>query len=178
MLSNILKYGAIAGIVAGVLVSIQALTISHDVPAAWAMALGFATMLVAFTAVFAGIKRRRDGDLGGVIRFWPAFGMGLAMSVLASIIYAVTWDIFSSLSGGDFAAEYARMMVDQAKASGATGAALDKAVADAEAFRINYANPLYRLPMTFMEIFPMGVLVSLVSAALLRNSQFMPARAA
>jgi hypothetical protein len=47
-----------------------------------------------------------------------------------------------------------------------------------EAFKVQYANPMYRLPMTFVEIFPVGVLVSLVSAGLLRNSRFLPFRRA
>lgn len=44
-------------------------------------------------------------------------------------------------------------------------------------FRRQYANPLFRMPVAFVEIFPVGVLVSLISAALLRNSRFLPARA-
>src|SRR3546814_12654255 len=35
---------------------------------------------------------------------------------------------------------------------------------------------MFRLPMTFVEIFPVGVLVSLVSAAVLRNPRVLPAR--
>jgi len=45
-----------------------------------------------------------------------------------------------------------------------------------ERFKTMYANPAYRLPMTFVEIFPVGVLVSLMSAAVLRNSRVLPAR--
>ena len=45
-----------------------------------------------------------------------------------------------------------------------------------EVFKTMYANPLLRLPMTFVEIFPVGVLVSLVTAGLLRNSRFLPMR--
>lgn len=45
-----------------------------------------------------------------------------------------------------------------------------------EASKVQYANPLFRLPMVFAEIFPVGVLVSLISAALLRNRRFLPAR--
>ena len=45
-----------------------------------------------------------------------------------------------------------------------------------DAFKIQYADPLFRLPMTFVEIFPVGVLVSLISAGLLRNRRFLPAR--
>jgi hypothetical protein len=43
-----------------------------------------------------------------------------------------------------------------------------------QAMQVKYANPLFRLPMTFVEIFPVGLLVSAVSAGLLRNSRFLP----
>ena len=51
-----------------------------------------------------------------------------------------------------------------------------KMTAEMDAFKIQYADPLFRLPMTFAEIFPVGILVSLISAGLLRNSRFLPAR--
>jgi hypothetical protein len=76
----------------------------------------------------------------------------------------------------DFANAYAQSMIAAAKAKGLTGDALAKTIAEAEQFRTSYANPLYRLPETFSEIFPVGVLVSLVSAGLLRNSRFLAAR--
>jgi hypothetical protein len=69
-----------------------------------------------------------------------------------------------------------KMMLDAARARGATEAELAQVAAQAEAFAASYQNPLYRLPITFVEIFPVGVLISLVSAALLRNSGFLPAR--
>ena len=43
-------------------------------------------------------------------------------------------------------------------------------------FSEQYENPLYRLPITFMEIFPVGLLVALFSAAILRNPKAFPAR--
>ena len=48
--------------------------------------------------------------------------------------------------------------------------------AQMDEFRRQYANPFFRLPMTFVEIFPVGVLISLISAGLLRNSRFLPPR--
>lgn len=44
--------------------------------------------------------------------------------------------------------------------------------------RTSYANPLFRLPLTFAEVAPVGLVVTLVSAALLRNPRMLPARAA
>jgi hypothetical protein len=126
--------------------------------------------------VFVAIKRRRDVDLGGVIRFWPAFGLGLGISLVAGILYVAAWEAALAVIHSDFAGAYAKALIEQQKAKGVTGDALAKFTAEMERFKEQYRNPLYRLPVTFAEIFPIGALVSLVSAALLRNSRFLPAR--
>jgi hypothetical protein len=140
------------------------------------MLIGYSIMLIALSTVFVAIKRRRDVDLGGVIRFWPAFGLGLGISLVAGVLYVVAWESAVAVTHSDFASTYANALIEQQKAKGVTGEALAKFIAGMEQFKIQYANPLYRLPMTFAEIFPVGVLVSLVSAGLLRNSRFLPAR--
>jgi hypothetical protein len=132
-------------------------------------------MLVALSTIFVAVKRTRDHDLGGVIGFGRALALGLGISVVASLFYVAAWEAALTVTGIDFARDFAESMVDAAAARGATGAALAQATAEAEAFRVQYANPFYRMPMTFAEIFPVGVLVSLVSAALLRNPRFMAA---
>jgi len=53
---------------------------------------------------------------------------------------------------------------------------LNQAIADAESFATMYKNPLYRMPMTFIEMFPVGLLISLITAAILRNSRVLPAQ--
>jgi hypothetical protein len=176
MLRSILIHGTIAGLIVGTILSALVVTVGEQMGGPAGMAVGYLSMLVALSAIFVAIKQRRDRDLGGVIRFWPAFGMGVAISAVAGVLYVLCWEITQAVTGFDFASFYADYLVDQAREAGATGAALEPAKADAEAFRVSYANPLWRLPMSFSEIFPVGVLVSLVSAALLRNSRFMPAR--
>ena len=176
MVRDILKYGVIAGVVVGVLQCGLVLLLSGHQPSSWMMLYGYAAMLLALSAVFVGVKRYRDAERGGVIGFWQALGMGLAISLIAGILYAVAWEITTALAHMDFGKDYANYMIAQAKAKGATGAALQKAIAEANDFRAQYSNPLYRMPMTFMEIAPVAALVSLISAALLRNSRFLPAR--
>ncbi len=175
MLKKILSHGLIAGLIAGVVVSATSIMLT-DIPPAVGMAIGYTTMLIAFTAVFVGIKRYRDVDLGGVIRFWPAFGMGVAMSFIAGVLYVAAWETSVAATGMDFASSYSTTLVEQQKAKGVSDEQLAKFVAEMEQFKIQYANPLYRLPMVFVEIFPVGVLVSLVSAGLLRDRRFMPVR--
>lgn len=173
---NILKYGVIAGLVVGIALFCISVAYGGQAPPTYGMALGYLTMLVALSAVFVGIKRHRDVDRGGVIRFWPAFGLGLGISLIASVCYVLAWEASMAVVDIDFAETFANAVIERQKAKGVDGAALAKVVADMQTFKIQYANPLYRLPMTFAEIFPVGVLVSLVSAALLRNPRVLPAR--
>jgi hypothetical protein len=176
MLGKILSYGAISGLIVGVSVFGLTVALNGHPPSPYGMVLGYLTMLIALSAVFVGIKRYRDVDLGGVVRFWPAFGLGLGISLVASVFYVLAWEAALAVTHMDFAADYANFLIAEQKAKGVTGAALAKFTADMEQFKIQYANPLYRLPMTFTEIFPVGLLVSLISAGLLRNSRFLPAQ--
>jgi len=176
MLRMILSYGLRAGLIVGVPLSVLTIAMNGQAMLQFGMVIGYLLMLIALSTVFVAIKRRRDVDLGGVIRFWPAFGLGLGISLVAGIIYVVAWETAVAVTHSDFAGTYANALIDQEKAKGVTGEALAKFVAGMEQFKAQYRNPLYRLPMTFAEIFPVGVLVSLVSAGLLRNSRFLPAR--
>ena len=175
MFKIILRYGVIAGVIVGSILSTVAISMK-DNPPSYGVALGYLTMLVALSAVFIGIKRYRDQDLGGVIRFWPAFGMGVAISFIAGIFYVAAWEISVAMVNLDFADGYSKALIAKQQAKGVSGEALAKFVAEMDQFKIQYANPLWRLPMVFAEIFPVGVLVSLISAALLRNSRFMTVR--
>jgi hypothetical protein len=174
----ILKYGLIAGLIVGL--ELFGVTVAFDGhgPMPWGAVLGYLSMLVALSLVFVAVKTRRDRDLGGVIGFWPALGMGLAITVVASVLYVAAWEAALAVTQMDFGADYAKLIVEQQRAKGVSGEALAKVAAEMETFRVQYANPLYRIPMSFAEIAPVGVLVSLVAAGLLRNPRFMPARGA
>jgi hypothetical protein len=173
MIRKILIYGALAGVIVGVPLSVLTISMGSHSPN-YGMAIGYLTMLVGLSTIFVALKRHRDKDLGGVIGFWPALGMGLGISFVAGVIYVFAWETACAIAHLDFASAYAKIEIAQQKAAGVSGVALAKFEAQMEQFKRDYANPLYRLPMTFIEIFPVGVLVSLISAALLRNRRFLP----
>ena len=179
MIALILRYGFVAGLIVGVPMVWRMLAAkagATEEPVA-GMLLGYLTMIVALTAVFLGVKAYRDKVLGGAIRFLPALGVGLGISAVASIMYVIAWEISMAYSSFDFIAFYKAYIVNAAKAKGASGAEMKQAIADAESFATMYKNPFYRMPMTFIEMFPVGVLISLISAAILRNNRVLPARA-
>src|SRR4051794_26032187 len=113
MLKTIIAYGAAAGLIVGVPLTVLTLSMDGEHMMKWGMLVGYATMLLAFTTIFVAIKRRRDGPCGGVIRFWPAFGLGLGIAFVAGLFYVAAWEIGSGLSGGDFASTYANAMIAQ-----------------------------------------------------------------
>lgn len=176
MLRIVFRYGVIGGLIVGIPLFTITLTPSTHLGGAWGYVIGYLIMLIGLSTIFIAIRKHRDTDLGGVIKFWPAFGIGLAISFVAGIFYVVAWEAVLYFGHIDFAGTYAQGMIEAAKAKGLTGDQLAKAISEAEQFKTTYANPLYRIPETFAEIFPVGVLISLISAALLRNSRFLAAR--
>lgn len=176
MFQRILKFGTLAGLIVGGIMFGVTVATNGQFPIEYGMLLGYGSMLLALSAIFIGIKRQRDDALGGAIRFWPAFGMGLGISVVAGVIYVLAWEAAQAITDADFMAVYSDYLIAEQRAAGASEAALAKFRDELQAFAVQYADPWFRLPMTFVEIFPVGVLVSLISAALLRNPRFMPAR--
>lgn len=170
----ILIYGLVAGliIIAGV---IGTIVVNGDQPHGnvW---LGYLIMLLGMSAVFMGVKQHRDQTLGGVIKFFPALGVGLAIALFASLAYVVVWEGYLAATDHAFIDQYVAAELQARRAEGLSGEAYRAAEAQMREMAEAYRSPLYRLPLTFAEIFPVGLIVSIISAAVLRNSRILPAR--
>jgi hypothetical protein len=136
--------------------------------------VGYLIMFAALMVIFVGIKRYRDRELGGVIRFGTAMLLGLGISAVAGVIYVAVWEVNLAATDFAFIDEYTEAAIEGQVAAGVTGTELEAYRAEMETFKEEYRIPVRRLPMTFLEIFPVGLLITLVSAALLRNSDFLP----
>jgi Protein of unknown function (DUF4199) len=171
---------AVYGLIAGVIVIIGwniGMAVAPDGGSA-GMVAGYLSMLVAFTFVFVGVKRYRDTTLGGIIRFWNALWLGLGIAGVAALFYVLSWEVYMYRTGGSFMTEYVAQSISDMRASGASAADIAKFTSEMAAFAEQYKNPLFRMMITLSEIAPVGLLVAMVSAALLRKSSFMPAKAA
>jgi hypothetical protein len=165
-------YGFIAGLVVICSLLLGLALSSGEAPG---RAGSYLIMLIALSMIFVGIKRYRDQHLGGVIRFGTATLLGLGIAAVAGVVYVVVWEIYLAMTDYAFIDQYVQGVIAGKEAAGVSGPELEAVVESMENMQRQYSNPLFRLPMTFLEIFPVGLLITLVSAAILRNSKALPA---
>lgn len=171
-----LVYGAISG---AIVIAVIVAGLAFELPRHFqSQTFGYLVMLVALSMIFVGVKRYRDVECGGIIRFGRAFILGLGIATVAALIYVAGWEAYLAASDRDFIGEYSSSLLEDMRTRGAAPAAVAAKAAEMRELAESYRNPMFRIPVTFIEIFPVGLLVALVSAALLRNPRLLPARSA
>jgi Protein of unknown function (DUF4199) len=160
------------GIISGLILSAEmfaTLPFLHKVGQGNALIIGYTTMVLAGLLVFFGIRTYRDNLSSGTLTFARAFAVGILITLIASFFYVATWEIIYHNFMPDFAEKYAVQMVERAKSSGATQQKIDQTAREAKQFVRNYHNPAYNIGMTFIEVFPVFLLITLLSAVILRR---------
>lgn len=171
MIRTIFIYGIIAGL-AVICPMTLSIALSGGEGLFSSQTLGFLIMLVGLSLVFVAVKRHRDNVLGGVIKFFPALGMGLAIVAVAGVAYVIVWEIYLAVTDYAFAEQYIAAQIEAIEARDMEPEARERALAGLEQARALYASPLLRPLITFTEILPVGAIIAVVSAALLRNPNF------
>ena len=141
----------------------------HQVGWDWSMVFGYASMLLAFSLIFVGIRQYRDRHLGGTIKFGKAFLVGLYITLVASSVYVLVWLFYYYNFAPDFMEEYSTHYLEKMRAAGASAAEIEAATKEMASFGEMYKNPLFNALITYTEILPVGLLVSLVAAAILKR---------
>ena len=172
MSRNIFIYGIIAGAIA-----IAAMTINVSA-GVHSLVVGYLVLFAAMSLIFVSIKRYRDVELGGVIRFATAATLGLGIAAVAGIVYVIGWELFLWSTDYSFFNEYVAADIERQRAAGVKAAELAQSSREMAALAEQYnSQPLLRFGFTLVEVLPVGLVVTLISASLLRNSEFLPARA-
>ena len=132
--------------------------------------IGYTTLVVAFVFVFFGIRSYRENVGNGYITFGRAFKVGILITVIASLCYVISWQIVYYGFVPDFGEKYSQYLVEKSRAEGASPEQIANEVAKMERFWAIYKNPVYNFLITFfVEPFPMGLLITLISSAILRK---------
>lgn len=134
--------------------------------------VGYTGIVASFLLVFFGVRSYRENIGNGSITFGRAFSVGILITLITCFFYALSWQILSYTLASDFMEKYGNYVREQAIASGASPQDLQLQQQQFEAFKKLYANPFLRFLITFVvEPLPVGLLVTLVSALVLRKKK-------
>ena len=172
MKKNIIIYGLTAGVVVSILMLSTVNYISHcegNVDYDTSMLIGYASMLIALSLVFVGIRNYRNKYNGGVISFGKAFKTGILMVLIASTIYVVAWLVDYYFFIPDFMEKYSAHTLEELKAGGASQVEIDKETKEMASMVKMLKNPFFNAMMAYAEILPVGLIVTLISSLILKR---------
>jgi uncharacterized protein DUF4199 len=130
---------------------------------------GYTAIVASFLLVFFGIRSYRQEVGGGKLTFGRGVVVGLLITIVSSICYVVTWEVIYFKLAPGFADKYAAYAIERERAAGASPQALQQSAEKMRAFKELYDKPLMNAAITFLEPVPIGLVVTLVSAAVLRR---------
>jgi hypothetical protein len=174
MKRTVITCGIISGLIVGGLMLISIGTCYNDENFEGSMWLGYASMLLAFSLVFVGIKNFRDKYNGGVISFKKAFLTGLYITLISSTMYVIAWLIDYYIFVPDFMDQYGNYMLRTAKEKGVSAAEYQQEVEKMQSYKDMYKNPLFVILFTYFEILPLGIVISIIAALILKRKNTQP----
>lgn len=165
----VLTYGIIGGIIVSAMMWLTLGSGEHDFDNG--MWIGYTTMVIALSTIFFAVKTYRDKHLGGSIKFGKAFLMGLYITLLASTMYVASWMVLSANSKQDFMQAYYEHEKAKLESSDMPAAEVESKLLEMREFGEMYKNPVVKVGFTYMEILPVGLLISLICAAILMRRE-------
>jgi len=161
----VLTYGLISGAIGAGLMLAQVPFMDGS---GRALITGYTGIVLAGLLVFFGIRSYRDNVGNGKISFGRGLAVGILIALISAACYVAAWEVVYFSSPG-IADHIFDQQVEQLRATGAPQAKIDEAVREVESFKKLYANPFVNAAFTFVEPFPIGLLIALISAGILRR---------
>jgi hypothetical protein len=131
--------------------------------------LGYSAMVLAFLLVFFGVRSYRDNVAGGSISFGKAVQVGLLITLITCAMYVIAWEITYFKFFPNFLDQYSAHVIAKMRSTGASDAAILETSTKMAELAKSYTNPFFNSAITFMEVFPVGLIMTLISAAILRR---------
>lgn len=174
-----LIFGLLAGVIVSVfMVIIMGLCENGKISFDNSDFIGYGSMVIALSMIFFGIKSYRDNYLNGAIKFGKGLQVGMLITLVATLIYAVAGEMYYQIDPEGQAAfmdKYADHHINKMKEKGAAPMAIEQKLKEMTDLKEMNKNPLFRFVMTLAIILPVGIVVTLISAAVLKRKEFLPA---
>ena len=177
MKKTVLTFGLIAGVMISVLMD-SSLLLANRIGSGHSMLLGYTIMVASFLLIYFGIRSYRDNHLDGQISFGRAFACGILIALITTVCYVATWEILYFNFMPHFMDGYFAAQIHKVQSSGLDPATTAAKVAEIQHSQELYQNPFVNMAYTFIEPLPVGLLITLISAAILRRKASVESGAA
>ena len=171
MKKTVIVFGLIAGLIVSSFMLFSMTRLADNPDMDHSMWIGYTSMIIAFSFVFVGIRNYRDKYNEGTISFGKAFKTGFFISLIASTMYVVVWLIYYYNFAPDFMDKYSSHVIESMKKEGAPAAEIDAQVAEMAMFKEWYKSPVMVVLLTYVEILPVGLIITLISALILKRRE-------
>jgi hypothetical protein len=173
MKKTVLTFGLISGLIMSLLMG-GALLLAEKIGSGHSLVLGYTVMVASFLLIYFGIRSYRDNNLDGQISFGRALACGILITLISSVCYVLMWELIYFNFMPHFMDSYFAAQIHKAQSAGLDPAATAARVAAIQHSQQLYENPLVNMAYTLMEPLPVGLLITLISAALLRRKAPTP----
>jgi hypothetical protein len=165
----VIIFGLISGVISSALMFLT-LPLMHTGAVSFnnGYIVGYTAIVLSFLLVFFGIRSYRE-NAGGTITFGRGFSVGILITLISCVFYVASWEVIYFKIMPDFADKYAAHAISTMREKGATDSAIAAKKVEMVKMKAMLDNPLLNAAMTFIEPFPVGLIMSLVSAAILRR---------
>ena len=168
MKKTALTFGLISGLMISVLMG-GSLLLADKIGSGHSLVLGYANMVASFLLIYFGIRSYRDNTLGGRISFGRAFACGILITLITCVFYVAMWEILYFNFMPHFMDSYFAAQIRQVQSAGLDPATTAARVAAIQHSQQLYQNPFVNIAYTFIEPLPVGLIITLISAAVLRR---------
>ena len=168
MKKAVLTFGLISGVIISVLMG-GSLLLARKIGSGHSMALGYTIMVASFLLIYFGVRSYRDNTLGGQISFGRAFACGILITLITCVCYVAMWEVLYFNFMPHFMDGYFAAQIQKVQSSGLDPATTAKQIAAIQRSQQLYQNPFVNMAYTVMEPLPVGLLITLISAGLLRR---------
>jgi len=164
MVKTVLKFGALSGGIAAVLMLLTMGLLSKYIGFNWGLVVGYASIIITFSVIYPALNTYKQKEGKGTISFGKALAIGLLISLIGSICYVIAWAFVYRYMMPDYLDKFIEKSIASMKSSGATETAIQKQTTEMNNYREAYKSPLYFFLYTISEPLPVGVLMSLILA--------------
>ena len=167
MKRTVLTFGLLSGTVSS-LMMLGTIPFMERIGFDHGLVVGYTAIVLSFLLVFFGIRSYRE-QAGGAITFGRAFTVGILITLISCVFYIATWQLIYFKLHPGFMDKWEAYAVEKALADGGTPEEVEAKRRQLRSFKEAYDNPLTNAAYTFIEPFPVGLLVTVISAAVLRR---------